>query len=160
MVNFELTSLPIISGDFYASGFHELNKKLKEASKLKAIASHMQWNFDMDLVEEEIIAKDKVVLVTSPQLKIVHATNNIFDMNGYKPHELIGKTPRIFQGEQTSQATRKRIAAAITNQVGFDETVVNYKKDKSLYRCWITAMPIKNKKGKIVNFIAFEKEVA
>ena len=97
MVNFELTSLPIISGDFYASSFHELNKKLREASKLKTIASHMQWDFDMDLVEEEIITKDNIVLVTSPQLKIVHATNNIFDINGYKPHELIGKTPKIFQ---------------------------------------------------------------
>ncbi|MFT5737705.1 MAG: hypothetical protein ACI9SG_002055, partial [Maribacter sp.] len=32
--------------------------------------------------------------------------------------------------------------------------------DGSTYNCWINGQPVFNKKGKLINFIAFEREVA
>lgn len=160
MIKSNIPTYPLISGDFYASSFDLLNNKLKEAVKLKSLAEKMKWNLDIDEIEEEFTRKDNVILITNPNLQIVHATENIFDMNGYLPSEIIGKSPKIFQGEKTSKAIRKRIAEAIQKQIPFEEIVVNYKKDKSIYKCWIKGVPVKNQKGKVVNFIAFEKEVA
>ena len=38
--------------------------------------------------------------------------------------------------------------------------LVNYRKDGTTYKCWIQASPVLDETGRVVNFIAFEKEVA
>ena len=81
-------------------------------------------------------------------------------MNGYTLNEIKGKTPRIFQGKETSSKVSATIGKAVKNKKPFEAIVVNYRKDGSTYNCWIKGEPIFNKKGKIVNFIAFEREVA
>ena len=121
---------------------------------------HMnKWN-DFSLFEKEILQKNHIVVVTDAQLKIVHASESIFEMNGYRPKEIIGKNPKMFQGKNTCKKTSQKIREAIENQEIFDEVVLNYRKDGSTYNCWIKGFPIKNRKGKVVNFIAFEREVA
>ncbi|NKI31380.1 PAS domain-containing protein [Croceivirga thetidis] len=160
MIDKNLPRFPLISADFYTTRYQGLNEELKESTKLKSLAKSLDWDFDLERIEEEFLNQNKVILVTNPQLHIVHATSNIFQMNGYKASEIIGQSPKIFQGEKTSKSIRSRIAKAIKSNKGFDETLINYKKDQSLYKCWITGFPVKNKKGEVVNFIAFEKAVA
>jgi len=81
-------------------------------------------------------------------------------MNGHTLNEIKGKNPKNFQGEETSKKITATIAKAIKNEEPFEATVVNYRKDGSTYNCWIKGEPIFNKKGKVVNFIAYEREVA
>ncbi len=160
MVHSDFTSFPLVSLDFYAARFQSLCEEIRETAKLKSMASEMQWDIDFDVVEQEFRNEKKVVIVTTPEVKIVHATPNIFEMNGYHPSEIIGKSPKMFQGEKTSKSTQKRIAKAIGQKVPFEATLINYRKDQSRYTCAIKALPITNKQGKVVNFIAFEKEIA
>jgi len=82
---------------------------------------------------------------------------SIHKMNGYHPHEIIGKTPKIFQGELTSEISRTKIKNALLNQLPFKEIIVNYKKDGTTYLCEIEAFPKFNKKGELLNYIAFER---
>jgi len=87
------------------------------------------------------------------------ATKNMYKMNGYQSGEVIGKTPKMFQGEATSSQSKKEIRTAIDNLVAFETNIVNYKKDGSLYNCHIEGFPVFNKRGRLVNFIAIENEV-
>lgn len=160
MIDKNFPRLPLISADFYTTRYQGLNEDLRESSKLKSLAKSLDWDFDLERIEDEFLNQNKVIVITNPELRIVHATSNIFQMNGYKASEIIGESPKIFQGEKTSKNTRNKIAKAIKSGKGFDATLINYKKDKSLYKCWITALPVKNQKGEVVNFIAFEKAVA
>lgn len=160
MVELKNPTFPIISADFYTLGFESLNKKLKEKNGLKLLAEQMKWLHALGQVEDEFMKNDSVIIITDTRLRIVHATGNIFDMNGYLPSEIIGKSPKIFQGEKTDPITRNRISEAIKKHVPFEETILNYKKDNSIYKCWIKGQPIRDKKGKVVNFVAFEKKVA
>lgn len=155
----KIISLPITSWDLYGSYFDRLCKNYNDLVALKNLANNNNWSYTSEF-KESLIEKEEIIVVTDSHLNIVHATNNILEMNGYTPDEILGQTPRMFQGEATCKKTRLHISKAIKEGKSFETTVVNYRKDGSLYYCWIKGEPIFNVKGKIVNFIAYEKEVA
>jgi PAS domain S-box-containing protein len=105
---------------------------------------------------ESLITPDHVMVVTNPQVRIVHATRNMTRMNGYLPEEIIGASPKIFQGPGTDANTSARIRQAISDRRPFEETVINYYKDGRTYDCHIKAFPMFNSKGELMHFIAFE----
>lgn len=155
----KINSLPIASWDMYASYFDDICKKYNDITVLSNLSKKNQWSY-VETFSEELLNKKHVIVVTDPQLNIVHATQNILGMNGYKPNEIIGKKPKMFQGVNTCKETSKVIRMAIENKQQFEATILNYRKDGSTYKCWIKGEPIFNKSGEVVNFIAYEKEVA
>ncbi|MEO0572198.1 MAG: PAS domain-containing protein [Bacteroidota bacterium] len=155
----ELNSLPLSSWDLFSSKFNTLCKGFDEIKVLRTIATSEKWA-DYSFFEKEILENEHIVVVTDTQLNIVHASDGIFEMNGYRPEEIMGKKPKMFQGEKTCKETAFTIRTAIRDQKPFEATVLNYRKDGSTYNCWIKGLPIRDKKGKVVNFIAFEREVA
>lgn len=154
-----LKGLPIISWDLSGSYFDKTCKDLGDLRFLKKLAQSNGW-FYRNTFNQELMDKEEVILVTDPDLKIVYATNNVFKMNGYTLNEIKGKNPKIFQGEETCREVSATISKAVKNREPFEAIVVNYRKDGSTYKCWIKGEPIFNKWGKIVNFIAYEREVA
>ncbi len=154
------STLPIVSWDFYAQSFDSIKRTAEDMNSLLQLAMANSWKIDTDLLDEKIKANKNVVVVTDPKLNIVYATKNIWDMNQYHPQEIIGKKPKMFQGSKTSKVSLKVISDALKENKPFETTVINYRKDGSTYNCWIQGLPIYNIKGELVNFIAFEKEVA
>ncbi len=155
----ELNSLPLSSWDLFSSKFDALCKGFDEIKHLRAIAIAEKWA-DYSFFEKEILENEHIVVVTDTELNIVHASDGIFEMNGYHPEEIVGKKPKMFQGEKTCKKTALDIRNAIKEQKPFEAIVLNYRKDGSTYNCWIKGLPVKDSKGKVVNFIAFEREVA
>ena len=103
-----------------------------------------------------MVYEKNVVIITDPNLNIVFASANIYQLNGYTPEEVIGKTPKLFQGENTCTKTSKRIRMAIDKHQPFSERILNYKKNKEVYYCTINGYPVFNQKGDLVNYLAFE----
>jgi len=155
----ELKSMPIMAWDLFSVKFTNTCALLKDALVLEKIAASNKWQEDMAM-KEALLGHNHIIVVTDLRLNIVHATANIEQMNGYHPDEVIGKQPKLFQGPETCQETTLRIRTAIEQKQCFETTILNYRKDGSTYYCWIKGMPVRNKKGKVVNFIAYEKEVA
>lgn len=154
-----ITSLPVSGWDLFSKYFQKVCSDLSDIVTLQNISKQNTWQSSF-LFDKEVSKKKHIVVVTDANLNIVHATKNIFDMNGYQPSEIIGQKPKMFQGADTCKETSSRISNAIKNQQPFEEVVLNYRKDGSTYNCWIKGAPILDKKGKVVNFIAFEREVA
>jgi PAS domain S-box-containing protein len=115
-----------------------------------------KWSVKEDL--NSIVNERKLeVVVTNPRLEIVFASRDIYKMNGYYPNELLGNSPRMLQGELTSEEVKKRIKIAISQKQPFKEVILNYKKDGSNYLCEIEAVPKFDKNGELLNYIAFER---
>lgn len=150
-------SVPILAWDFHCEHVRELKAAFADLQKVKKISTQFTWNDKSLKIEERI--KEEVVLITDLNLKIVFASNGIKKMTGYKEEEVLGKTPKMFQGPTTSEATIKEINEAIKQQIPFEKTIENYKKDGRTYKCKINSSPVFNLKGKLTHFIAFEKEV-
>ena len=155
----DIKPLPISSWDLYASYFHEVCSMHNDIYLLRNLAKKNKWSYQENF-DDELLQKKHVIVVTDLQLKIVHATQNIVHMNGYLPNEIVGNKPKMFQGIDTCQKVSKAIGTAIADKKPFETKILNYRKDNSTYMCWIKGEPVFNKTGEVVNFIAYEKEVA
>ena len=151
---FNIKAIPVLSWEFN----HQFLKKLQavhaDFTRLEALASDFKWQEnDWDL---KMRLKDQTILVTDKSLSIVFASHNLRLMNGYTEADVIGKTPKIFQGKETDLQTSSKIRMAVQDQQPFEETILNYKKDGSKYFCVIQGFPAFDKSGELCHFIAFE----
>jgi PAS domain S-box-containing protein len=151
-------SLPLLSWNFFAENLDKMKMTLSDSLALKNLVSQNKWKTSWDFKDQ--LQDNTVIVVTDPSLKIVFASNNIVTMNGYYPKEVIGNSPKMFQGEQTDNTISKEISFAVRNQKPFDKIIINYCKDGSIYKCQIKGYPIFNNRGILTNFIAFEKIAA
>ncbi|MDX1314882.1 MAG: PAS domain-containing protein [Eudoraea sp.] len=154
-----LNPLPLLSWDIFGQHYQKICAFFNDLKDFKVLAKDNNWKGTTD-IKKALLEKDQIVVVTDPELNIVKASHNIFDMNGYTQEEIIGQKPKIFQGPDTCAKTTLYISRSIKQQKAFETTVLNYRKDGSAYTCWIKGEPIFDKKGKVVHFIAYEKEVA
>ena len=150
-----LKTMPLVSWDIYAQTFSKVSNTLQDSSKLRLLSNHQNWMNDLNLKDE--LLKDTVIVVTDTKLNIVFASHNLMKLNGYRPEEVLGQSPKIFQGKETCQETSREIREAILAQKPFDKIVTNYCKDGSIYKCQIKGYPVFDHKGILQNFIALER---
>lgn len=151
----DVIPVPLYSWDIFGEYLDSLKFALSDLLKLKELSKANRWKFDWNFEEE--LQQDHVIVVTDNRLKIVFASENVIKMTGYSADEVLGNTPKIFQGSKTSKKDLKAIREAIDSNIPFDKTILNYKKNGETYSCRIKAFPVFNSKKQVVNFIAFEK---
>ena len=142
-----------MSWDFFALEFHKNSMLLQEVNAFEQRAELERWKEPFDF-REKLLPQEQVIVLTDPELNIVHATANIYQMNGYTAKELVGQKPKIFQGEKTCSKTNARISAAIRELKPFEETIVNYRKDGSAFRNEVTISPMFDDHGGLRYFAA------
>lgn len=156
----KFTMLPVLSWDFYAPNYEDIKHLEEDYNSLLSLVSSNSWNIDPSIIDKKLRTDKNIIVVTDTQLNIVFATKNMWNMSQYRPEEILGKSPKMFQGELTSKSTLKIVSNAIKEKNPFEVTVVNYRKDGSTYNCCIQGEPIFDRDGNVVSFIAYEKEVA
>ncbi len=148
-------SVPILAWDFHYEYVNELKAIVADLKKVHDISNQYSWNEKELGIEERI--KNEVVVITDLNLKIVFASSKIKRMTGYTEAEVLGNTPKMFQGPETCQTALKEIREAIQLKTSFEKTIENYKKNGKMYSCRISGFPVYNAKGEVSHFIAFEK---
>ncbi len=157
--NIGLNNFPLLAWDISGSHYQKVCGFYSDLVAFDALAADNKWASSRDIAKA-LLEKEQIVVVTDIHQNIVRASHNIFGMNGYSQEEIIGLKPKIFQGPDTCRKTTSYISRAISNRESFEATLLNYRKDGSPYKCWIKGEPVFDTKGKVVNFIAFEREVA
>jgi PAS domain S-box-containing protein len=153
-------SAPLLCWDLFMEGYHRRMRMGEDLQQLKALGLKHNWQVVWEELSHKFTVQGKVVVVTDLSLKIVFASNNMVEMSGYLPKEVLGRTPNIFQGAATSEATRKDIREAVAALKPFHVTLLNYKRNGVPYDCEVEAFPVLNDAGKPVHFIAFENTAA
>lgn len=74
-----------------------------------------------DLIEICMDHLNDAILITAadtiddPGPRIIWANKSFYKQNGYTPEEIVGQTPRILQGPQTSRSKLDEVRAALLN---------------------------------------------
>ena len=150
---FNFPRLPLLTSDFHQEGYQNVIDLSKDLLFFNKASKNWKESWDF---KNEILEQKKVIVLTDPDLKISYTSANLKMLNGYNPEEVLGNTPKMFQGAGTCSETSRQIGLAIKKKEAFEVKILNYKKDKSTYICHIKGFPVYNKKGKLINFIAFE----
>jgi PAS domain S-box-containing protein len=143
--NSKILSLPLISWDLI---FHSFDESLSFNAIQKVWINKENYHNNI---------ANKCVIITDSKFSIQFASKEITELTGYRNSEIIGKSPKMFQGDLSSETSRANIREAISKKHPFKEVILNYRKDGSTYLCEIEAYPKFDKENNLVNYIAFEK---
>ena len=81
-------------------------------------------------------------------------------MTGYSSAELLGKSPKLFQGADTDPETVKRINTALSNfETIEDVEILNYGKHGQTYWLELTIVPIADELGNWQHFVSVQRDV-
>jgi PAS domain S-box-containing protein len=153
-------SAPLLCWDLFMEGYHRRMRMGEDLQQLKALALKHEWKLSWEDLSKKFMMQGKVIVVTDLSLKIVFASSNMVEMSGYLPKEVLGRTPKIFQGTDTSETARREIRNAVMAIQPFHVTLLNYKRNGVPYDCEVQAFPVVNQSGNPVHFIAFENLAA
>jgi PAS domain S-box-containing protein len=107
---------------------------------------------------------NEAVLVTEaqhdlPGPRIEYVNRAFIRMTGYEPEEVIGQTPRLFQGAKTDRAVLDRMRQQLSLGEPFEGETVNYRKDGSAYVVAWHVAPIRDEHGRVVNWVSTQRDV-
>lgn len=90
---------------------------------------------------------------------IVYVNSAIEQMTGYSAAELIGKTPRIFQCDETDRSALDRIRSALDMGQPIAEILVNAHKDGRRNLVEVKIVPERDDSDRVVRFISIQREM-
>ncbi|MFP5042692.1 PAS domain S-box protein [Parasediminibacterium sp. JCM 36343] len=119
----------------------------------------------LKLLESVITNSKDSILITEaepfnqPGPKIMFVNPAFTKMTGYTPEEVIGKTPRMLQNEETDTKELDKLRVAMNNWESVEITVSNAKKNGEKFWNNFNMVPVANEKGWFTHWIAVERDV-
>lgn len=147
---------PLLCWDIVKEGQNRRVAFAKDIHEIQKLSTTNHWVTPVSMAENALLWENKVILITNHKLRIVYATHNIANMNGYTLPEVVGQSPKMFQGVATSLEDQLVLLKAINSYLPFNHVITNYRKNGSLYKCNKEAYPVRNKYGKVVHYMALE----
>jgi len=102
------------------------------------------------------------ILITTgePGYPIVYVNDAFSQMTGYGPHEVIGKSPSMLQGQSTDRTVLKRLREDLEKGDIFHGQAINYRKDGSEFMMEWKILPIRNDEDEVSHYLAIQKDVS
>lgn len=116
------------------------------------------------ILETAIEQSDRPVLLTTANLdppgpEIVYVNQAVTRTTGYTREELIGATPRIFQGSATDREVLDRLKAELRAGNSFEGRTWNHRKDGTPYQVEWTVTPLRLEGKKVDYFFSLQRDV-
>ena len=151
---------PLASFDIHLTNFRKLNNQFITDNDISNLINILNASYWTSNITTRIFQKDYDALVlTDKKQKIVWVSGGFSNMTGYPKTFAIGKKPSFLQGQKTSLSVKKQIGFELKNNSTFNGSILNYKKNGSIYNCQISISPLYNSKREVKYFLAFEKEI-
>jgi len=132
---------------------------IQDITRRRAEANQIRLQESIISNASEGVIITEVDPLNHPGPRIVFVNDAMCQLSGYKQTELIGKTPRIFQGPDTNRDELIRMRKAIENNKSCEIEVVNYHKNGTPYWVNIVVNPVTDHAGLVTHFVALERNV-
>jgi PAS domain S-box-containing protein len=109
-------------------------------------------------------ANDAIIIteatLDAPGPRIEYVNPAFTRMTGYAAEEVIGKSPRILQGERTDPGLLRRLRNDLRTSQSFHGETINYRKDGSEYFVEWRITPIYGADGEVSKWVAIQRDVS
>ena len=96
---------------------------------------------------------------TDRNFKISYVNKAAEELFGYKLEEIKGKTPEIFNAEESSNNKQKKIYDIVSNGKTYIDRFLNKKKNGTLFYCEMRISPLFDEKDNIIGYLGSQKDV-
>lgn len=94
-----------------------------------------------------------------PGPRIVYVNPAFTVMTGYTAQEVLGKTPRLLQGKDTSAQTKREIRDALSRWESVRAELLNYRKDGSTFWVELSIVPVADAQGWYRYWVAVQRDI-
>ena len=141
-------------------------KGIRMIGAMQDITSQKKEELQLRLFKSVITNSTDVVLITeaknkeSDGPKILYVNEAFTKLTGYTNDEIIGKSPRILQGDRTDRNELDRLKLALSNWEPCEIEVVNYKKNGEAYWVNLSIIPLANEIGNFTHWISIQRDIS
>lgn len=102
---------------------------------------------------------DPIIVTTAdPQEPIILMVNRaLLVETGYAIEEVLGNTPRMFQGIDTDRTVLEEVRQALNAGEATQVTVINYRKDRTPFRNTFSITPVRDPDNRITHFVSVQR---
>ncbi|NEP02792.1 MAG: PAS domain S-box protein [Symploca sp. SIO2E9] len=143
----------------------EYEGRLAIQSFVRDISKRQEAEEKLRLLQLAVFHANDAIVITEAELleplgpQIVYVNSGFTKMTGYQSEEIIGKTPRILQGEKTNRTQIRRIKQALSKWQPVKAELINYRQDGSEFWVSLNIVPFANQQGRYTHFVAVQREV-
>lgn len=132
--------------------------------KLTDASGIHQMKEEIEVKEAALDQAENGVMITSADLEngpvIEYVNPKMGRITGYRPDELIGKTPSVLQGPETNREMLQRLKAELEKGKTFKAKAINYRKDKQKYYVEWDISPIRDRNGNIRHYVSIQNDIS
>ncbi len=143
----------------------EDGKAIRMIGAIQDVTKQKEEEQRLKLLETVITqTKDAVVITDTdtsghPIPNIIFVNQAFTKMTGYRPKEVIGKSPVMFIGPKSDMAELEKLSAAIKNYKECFIETISYKKNGEEYWVNFSMIPVTNKEGEHSHWISIQRDV-
>lgn len=124
----------------------DVTERKRQESELKLLAT--------------AFATGQATLITDAHMQIERANQAFTDITGYREHEVLGKTPRLFKSGRHSADFYARLWDDLLNNGHWQGEIWNRNKYGDIYPLWQSITAVRDDSGQIRNFVAVFHNIA
>ena len=134
-------------------------------SQVQDIDARRRQEERLRLLESVAVHANDAILITEaepidpPGPRILYANEAYCRMSGYTLEEVMGKTPRIMQGEGTDPAACAQIRRALERWKPIVIEVLNYTKAGKPFWVELSIVPVADEKGWYTHWVSLQRDV-
>lgn len=137
---------------------------LKVVGCLRDITREIESESMQQLMAKSLDQSSDAILITDANLerpgpKILYVNKAICRMSGYSESELLGQSPRIFQGPKTNRKVLNRLRSKLLAGDNFQGMTTNYRKDGSEYILSWRISPVVDSSGQVTHYVSTQTNV-
>ncbi|MCC3422644.1 MAG: PAS domain S-box protein [Microcoleus sp. PH2017_01_SCD_O_A] len=146
--------------------YTETGEAVRMVGTVTEISDRKAKELQLRLLESVITTTNDAVLITEaepidePGPRILYVNPAFTRMSGYTLEEVVGKTPRILQGEKTNRASLDRIRRALKTWQPVRVDLINYRKDGTEFWVELSIVPIADETGWFTHWVAVQRDIS
>mgnify|MGYP000563128394 CR=1 FL=1 len=108
----------------------------------------------LSIIEQIFDHSNEAIVVTDKHGNILTVNNSFYKITGYKPSEVIGKTPAILNSGRQEKAFYQDFWSQLKKQGEWQGEIWNKRKNGEIYPEWLSISSIRDENEEITNYIA------
>ncbi|MDN6180753.1 MAG: diguanylate cyclase [Halomonas subglaciescola] len=102
----------------------------------------------------------QAILITDPDMVICRVNQAFIDITGYQSHEVVGKTPRLFQSGRHDAAFYRRLRQALSDTGHWQGEIWNRNACGDIYPLWQSISAVYAADGQVRHFVSVFHDIA
>ncbi len=115
---------------------------------------------ELNIVQSAVNRMAEGLMVTDVNGTILFVNPGFTKMTGYREKEVIGQNPRILKSGKQDRKFYENMWNTILSGRIWKGSLINRRKDGTLYWEEMTIVPVKDNKGRITNFVAVKRDIS